>query len=86
MATARSLKLHTAIANNSRDLTHYFLATLPILLAKLPTRLSTSNSMFFYLESTLLQENVPLHLLTQKCDLQYQTVSSFQPLFPSNGN
>jgi len=32
-----------------------------------PTRLSTSNN----LESTLLQENVPLHLLAQKYGLQW---------------
>jgi len=30
----------------------------------------------FYLELTLPQENVPLHLLTQKCGLQYQTILS----------
>jgi len=39
-----------------------------------------------YLESTLFQENDPLHLLAQKCDLQYQTVLSFLSLLPSNGN
>jgi len=30
----------------------------------------------FYLELTLLQKNVPLHMLAQKCGLQYQTVLS----------
>jgi len=34
----------------------------------------------FYVESTL-QENAPLHLMAQKCVLQYQTVLSFLPLF-----
>jgi len=40
---------------HSCPLTHY------------PLLLSTR----FYLESTLLQENVPLHSLAQKCGLQY---------------
>ena len=37
------------------------------------------------LEFTLPQENDPLHLLAQKCGLQYQTILSLQPLLPLNG-
>jgi len=31
---------------------------------------------YFYLDLTPPQENAPLHLLAQKCGLQYQTISS----------
>jgi len=49
------------------------------------TKLSTSYRLF-YLELTHLQENVPLHLLIQKCGPQHQTaLSPVQPL-PPNGN
>ena len=40
----------------------------------------------FYLQLTLPQENVPLHLLAQKCGLQHQTILSLQPLLLLNGN
>jgi len=40
----------------------------------------------FYLELTLPQEIVSLHLLAQKCGRQHQTVWSLMPLLPSNGN
>jgi len=49
------------------------------------TRLSTSNNLF-YLELTLPPKSVPLHLLTQKCGRQYQTILSLQQLLPLNGN
>jgi len=40
----------------------------------------------FYIESTLPQENVPLHLLAKKWGLQYQTILRFQPLLLLNRN
>jgi len=49
------------------------------------TRLSTSNNLF-YLKLTLRQENVPLHLLAQRCGHQHQTALRLLPLLPSNGS
>jgi len=40
----------------------------------------------FFLELTLLQKKLPLHLLAQKCGLQHQTVLSLLPLSPLNEN
>jgi len=48
------------------------------------TRLSTSNSLFLPRVNPS-QQNVPLHLLAQRCGFQYQTVLSLQPLLLSNG-
>jgi len=41
---------------------------------------------YFYPELTPPQENVPWHLLAQKCGPQYQTILSLQSLLLSNGN
>jgi len=49
----------------------YFILVSPI--HSYSTRLSTSSNLFC-LELIILQENVSLHLLAQKCGLQYQTV------------
>jgi len=45
-------------------------------------------TIYFYLELTVLQENIPLplHLFAQKFGLQYQTALSLLPLLPSNGS
>jgi len=40
----------------------------------------------FFVESTLLQEDMPLQLLAQNCGLHYQTVLSLLTLLASNGN